>query len=236
MQKIKLAHSIVKDLDRNWLPDLQEINLHNIFAPIYKLNHNISVCNTIVAFIIYAYSNDSPWLNLKEDRKDNKLKILKGIRQDTDRHVFSNLLNNDDEEINEVIAKYLEDQANWKFSAVVDLVEYHSRIMRFVRSKTESEKREDVLTKDGQKEELISEYDQSSVAKVNIQKGQLINQALEARTKADSLIDELNKEYVQLNNAVHSDFGFNLTDERKIDPYSWSQFIRHRVLPSKVKT
>jgi hypothetical protein len=234
MQKIALASKMSKDLEKNWLSEIEEVNLHNIFSPIYRLNHSISVCNAIVVYIIHAYTNESPWLNLKQDRWDNKVKILSRLVEDIKKPIFDRLLKNDDEEINEVIASYLEDQATWKFRSVVDHLEYHSRTMRFVRQKTDSEKKEDVMGKDG-KETLTIEVNQDLVGKINIQKGQLLEKATEAREKADKLIEELNKEFVMLNHVVLSDFNFNILDEKKIDPYSWSQWIRHRVLPAKQK-
>lgn len=234
MQKsVQIAGKVAKDLEKNWLPELEVNNLHSIFSPIFSLNVSIITGNIIVAFIILAYDNDSSWLNLKQDRKDNKRKILKSLTEDWDSDFFETMLNNENSEINDVIGSYLENQSTWKFRTIMTLLDYHSNMMRFVNQKTEAEKKIDKMNKDGNKVELSQDYDIDVITKVNKQKGELLEQAIQAREKADRLISELNKEFVQLNHAVQQDFGFELTEEKKISPESWRDFIRYKVIPER---
>jgi hypothetical protein len=73
---VALSLKIIKDLEKNWLPELELANLHTIFRPVYKHNLTILNINAIVAFVILAYSEDSPWLNVRKDRTINKKEIL----------------------------------------------------------------------------------------------------------------------------------------------------------------
>src|SRR5258708_2614144 len=104
MQKaIDKIRSLSKEMDKNWLPDLEEINLHKIFEPIYRLNFNISNINAIIGFIVLAYDNDSSWLNLKQDRYDNKIKILRSLTEDYRQPQFEEIAKNENDTVNELI-------------------------------------------------------------------------------------------------------------------------------------
>lgn len=235
MQKsITLALRISKELDKNWQPELEAINLHKIFSPVYSLDFSFENMNVLIAFIILAFDNDSQWLNLKQDRYENKVKILKSLTDDVTK--FDAILTNENSEINDVIADYLKEQANWKFQTILTLLDYHSNMIRFANQKTEQEKSVDKLSKEGTKQTLSQDYDIDVITKVNKQKGELLEQAIAARKEADKLLSELKKEFVQLDHAVQGDFGFEITDEKKIDPMSWREFIRHKVIPARKTT
>jgi hypothetical protein len=230
VKAVELSKKISKDLEKNWLPELEEINLHKLFEPVYRLSGNISQLNAIVAYIILAYDNDSSWLNIKADRYSNKLKIINSISDDKSALILS-VIENENESVNDVIANYLENQTTWKWKAIMSLLDFYINTMRFVNQKTETEKTFDKINKEGEVKQLTQDYDIDVVTKVQKQKGELLEQAIDARTKADSLLSEIKKEFVQLDHAVQGDFAFEMTDEKRIDPMSWRAFIRHKVIP-----
>lgn len=229
MQKsIDLIRKVSKELDKNWLPELEEINLHKIFDPIYRLNFNISNITAIIGFIVLAYDNDSSWLNLKQDRYDNKIKILRSLTADFQQPQFEEIAKNENDTVNEVIGEYLIEQTTWKWQQIMTALDFHSNTLRFVRQKMETEKKTDKMNKEGIIKELTEDYDIDLLAKFSKQKGELLKQALDARRDADSLLSEIKKEFVQLDHVVQQDFGFEVTDEKRIDPLSWRDFIRQR--------
>lgn len=228
LKAIDKIRSLSKEMDKNWLPDLEEINLHKIFEPIYRLNFNISNINSIIGFIVLSYDNDSSWLNLKQDRYDNKIKILRSLTEDYRLSQFEEIAKNENDTVNEVIGEYLIEQATWKWRQIMVSLDFHSNTLRFVSQKMDTEKRTDKLNKDEKKVTLVEEYDIELLVKVSRQKGELLEQALKARRDADLLLSEIRKEFVQMDNAVQSDFNFSPTDEKRINPESWRDYIKDR--------
>lgn len=228
MQKaIELARKISKQLDKNWMTEFEEINLHKIFQPVFSLPHNILTLNTISCYCIFAYDNDSSWLNLKQDRLENKIKILKSLTDDYNSKTLISIAENENEIVNDVIAEYLTIQATWKWKHIMSQLDFYTNTMKFVNQRTEEEKTIEKLNKEGEVKSLTTEYDVDVLAKVAKLKGELLKQAQEAREDADRLLADIKKEFVQLDHAVQSDFNFELTDEKKIDILSWRDWIRY---------
>lgn len=233
MQKgVNLALKMSRDLGKNWSSEIEDINLHAIFKPIYRRSENIITLNAIAAFIVFAYDNDSSWLNLKQDRLENKIKILKGLEVESDSTLLL-IANNEIDSINEVIVEYLIETSTWEFKTVCTLLDYHSNMIRFVSKKTETGKSVDELDGEGNKHTLVEEYDIDTITKVNEKKGLLLEKAIEAREKADVLLAKIRKDFVQMDHAVQSDFGFSPTEEKRIDPESWRMWVRHRLIPER---
>ncbi len=229
MQKaIQVCKTISKQSDKDCFDLLEDVNLHIIFQPINNLQIPVSEKNIIICYVIYAYDNDSSWLNLKQDRYDNKIKILKSLTDKYNSDFFIEIIENGNETINEVIGEYLIEQTTWKWRQIMISIDFHSNTLRFVSQRTETEKSIDKMGKDGEVKTLTTEFDIDTIAKVNKQKGELLDQALKARKDADSLLSEIKKEFVHLDNVVQADFGFEVTDEKRIDILSWRSFIKKR--------
>lgn len=227
MQKsLQLIQKISRQLEDNWFADMHEINIHKIFEPVYKIRDlNIQKMNAITCFIVFAYDNDSSWLNLSQDRYENKSRIFKSLGVDVSKTLFDSVMMNEEETINSVIAEYLVEQTNWKWRAVTTLLDYSAKMMRFANQHTETEKESQETDEQGKVVRTVEAYDIEKISKVNKEKGLLLTQAIDAREKADKLLTEIRKEFVGMEHAVQSDFNFSVTDEKKIDPMSWSQFI-----------
>lgn len=226
IKSIDLAKKIVKHIDKDHSDLLFDLNLHNTFSPLK--NYSTVLTNQIIAYIIFAYDNDSPWLNLKQDRIENKLKIISGIGADKDSSTFKDILDSQNDTVLDIINTYLQEQTTWKWGHITTLLDYHSSTMRFISKKTETEKTFDKQNKEGGVETLTEDYDIDKITKVQQQKGVLASQALAQRREADQLLLEIKKEFVQVDAATNADFGFEITDEKKLDIYSWGDYIKSR--------
>lgn len=228
LKAIDAAKKIIKSFDESGYKFLEEVNLHKIFDSIYDSDESLHTCNAISSFVILAYDNDSSWLNLKQDRVENKTKILKSITPLYTVEYFRKVIHNDNSMVNDIIASYLEEQATWKWRHIMTSIDFHSTTLRFVQKKIDKGRTTEVEDKDGEKSKVTEEYDIDLIAKVGKQKGDLLKQALEARASADNLLAEIRKEFVQLDHVITGDFGFSITDEKKIDPMIWRSFIKDR--------
>lgn len=230
MQKaLKLALQIRNNLDKDWRAELEEYGLHKVFFPIYKLNNaNLEDLNRIICYIIYAYSPDSLWLDIKKDRIDNKKKILHNLDADLSKKIFKDIVSNS---INDIIGtsifSFLEELKDWRWKVVFDLLEYSARMSRFANAETSEEKTKKKGKGDNEVE-VIASVDIDIISKVNKEKGQLLQMSIEKRKQADDMINEIRKEFVATDNSVQGDFSFSFTESaKKKDIMSWADFIHN---------
>lgn len=225
---VELALKMNKGIEENWLSHLELLNLHVIFRPVYKHNLTILNQNAIVSFIILAYSEDSPWLNPRKDRLINKKDILTGIGVDPEHRIYREVLHYEDDAIQQVILQYLMSQQDARFVEIISLLEYSNKMILFGNQRT-SEKQKTGTEEDKEKGTVdVFEYlDQSEVAKINKEKGELLLKAIDARAKAETLIKAIEQDYQKLDSVMQSEFGFGFTDT-KINPLSWESRLRAR--------
>lgn len=225
---IDICKKIAKNPTESGFPLLKEVNLHTVFEPIYDMDISLKRMNTLVCYCVLAYDPDSAWLDLKKDRYENKVRIIEGL--DGRVPEYEKIINGQDEEINDIVFNYLIALTDWRFSTVFTLLDYHSKMMRFVQDKVDSEKSTDAFNKDGQKVTLTEDVDMDKLTKINKQKGELLEQAINARKRADDLLGEIRKDMVATDTATQNDFGFMFSDRAKerVDILSWRQFIKNR--------
>lgn len=209
VKAVELARRMAKQLDKNWLAELEEINLHTIFQPIYKLPSNIITLNTIVAFIPMAYDSDSGWINLKQDRFDNKIDILQTLGANIEDEIIQSVLNLDTSDIQEVIWNYLKRQQDWRFRTITTCFDFHSK---HIRSATEPLN--------------IALTDDLEIAKINKAKSELLKEAIRQRSVGEELLNEIRKDHVKLDHVTQTEFNFIATDVEKTDILSWRSFIK----------
>lgn len=225
MQKaIDISKKIVKDIEKNWLPDLEDINLHKEFEIIYRSGYSLKTANTSVCFIINSYDPDSGWIDLKKDRYDDKEKILHGLNANPANDVYKSLLDGDNDTINDAISNYLDVLPNWKFRMVLTCFDFFSKHMRLVRGKTNSQIKAGIDKESG--DEMFEDMDVDKVLKAHENKGKLLAEAYRQRELGEKLLLEIKSEFVKTNWATQSDFGFEITDLEKYDPMSWRQYIK----------
>lgn len=225
---IELATIISKSPDNNYTDTLKEYNLYNTFQDIYSLNLNLEQLNLLVAFIIFAYDPDSLRLDIRKDRFDNKVDIMLSLNIDTNEEIIQPILTNENETFNHCVLNYLEKLTNWRWPTIYSLLDYHSSMIRFANQKTESEKRFDKITKDGEVKEVVQDYDIESISKVNIQKSEIFNRAIKARRDADELLEDIRKEFMIVDTVIQQDLGFTFSEtaKKKVDILSWRSWIR----------
>jgi hypothetical protein len=226
---VNLSLRIIKDLEHNYLPDLELLNLHTIFRPIYKQNLNILTQNAIVAFIIFAYSEESPWLNPRTDRLVNKQQILSGVGVDPSHRIYKEIIEYQNDAIQEVILNYLLFCTDSRWREIISLLEYHDKMFLFCNKRTSDKQQTGTsVDKEGQVTEDFEYLDQIDVAKINKEKGELMIKAIEARQKAETLLKVLESDYQKTDAATNGDFGFSFSDVKRYDPMKWEDRIRKR--------
>lgn len=231
---VDLAKKMMKGMEENWLPQLENINLHTVFRPIYTHNLAILHLNTIVVFIILAYSEESPWLNPRKDRLENKKEILAGIGVDPSHGIYKGIIHYENDAIQQVILKYLLFCTDARWREIVSLYEYHDKMFLFANQRTsEKEKTGTEKDKDGEVSDTYDYLDQSEIAKINKEKGDLLLKAIEARSKGDVMLKALENDFQKVDAATQSDFGFTFSDAKKYDPSVWEMRIRKRKMESK---
>jgi len=185
--------------------------------------------NIIVCFIIYAYSPESLWLDLRKDRLENKTRILTNLEAEINAKIFKETLNNSNEKIGIAIFNFLEDIKDWRWRQIFGLLDYASRVLSIALRKTEEEKSWEEIDSNSQKQTLTEDVDIEKILKSEKDKGALMDMAEEKRRKADKLIEEIRKDFVATDHATLQDFGFMMSEtSKKSDILSWSQFIKER--------
>lgn len=227
---LELAKKIQSDPETNLLDELEEQNLKEIFRPIYRLDKNILTLNSIVVFIILAYTNGSPWLDLNVDRLQNKNRIAEGLKIEIDEF-FRSIIDCENTTINGVVSEYLQNQASWEFQQAASYLDSHQRLVKFANEKVETGYKIEEKDKDGNKVTFVTEYKTDEITAAHEKKAKLLAVAHDNRVKATELIQKLKGEYVQLDHAVQQDFGFSMVDEKNINPESWRHFMKYEYLP-----
>lgn len=229
-KSVDLAKKIYKDPEANWLSHLEDLGLHKIFRPVYHHNFTIEVQNKIVAFIILAYDNDSPWIDPRKDRYENKLTILDNIDIDKKSPTFKAIINYEDDKIQEVILNYLLTNTDHRWYEVMTLLEYSNKTLLFCNRRTNDKFQiGSSLNKETNAVEVDYEFlDPREVAAVNKEKGDLIKKAMEARKTADEILKTMESDFQKIDHATQGDFAFAFSDPKKFDVMSWEQRVRKR--------
>lgn len=228
-EAVRLAQKIIKDIEKNWLSEIELLNLHTIFRPVYKHNLNILNLNAIVAFVILAYSEESPWLNPRRDRAINKAEILSGIGVDPENLIYKEIINYENDSIQQVILNYLLFNTDARWQEIISLLEYSNKMMLFCNQRTSDKQKIGTEEKEDKGTVDVFEYlNQSEIAKVNKEKGELLLKAIEARAKAETLLKTLENDFQKTDSSTQSDFGFTFSDVKKYDPLLWEHRIRKR--------
>lgn len=228
---IDLSKEIIKDISKDWMQELEDRNLHFIFGAIYNIPElPIEDKNRIICFIILAYSPGSLWLDLNRDRYDNKKRILDSLAANTNEDIYKNIITGKNDIIGMCTFNFLEELKDWRWTAIFNLLDFSSKMQRFANKETESEKSWDEINKSsGEKETLTEELDMEKVVKINKQKGELLQLAIQKREQAELLLEQIRKDFMQTDIATQSDFGMKFTDTaKKKDILSWRTFIKQR--------
>lgn len=209
MQKaIEVAKKIKHAIHDNHWDLLEDVNLHKIFQPLRYLSQPNEVINKIICYVIYAYDNDSNWINLNAERLSDKQRILTGIDANIKESPFYDILKNSQSETKDCIYEYLKFIVNWKWAHILACYELHSAAIQ--------DSNQPIPT------EITDEVEKSKIRKA---KGEALKEGLRQMEVAVELLKEIKSDYVKSNEATKNDFGFEMTDEKKLDITSWKEFI-----------
>lgn len=227
---LDIAKQISNDISTDHTELLHDNDLFSTFGSVYSLpEETFKTKNIIICFIIYAYSPESLWLDIRKDRVDNKTRILKNLGAETNAQIFKDVVSSNNEQTSIAVFNFLEDLKDWRWKQIFALLDFSARVLRRASEKTDDEKEWNELDKEGQKHTLKEDVDIEKILKSEKDKGSLMDMAEEKRRKADKLIEEIRKDFVSTDNATQQDFKFNFTDtSKKKDILSWSEFIKER--------
>ncbi len=211
---IEVAKKISKQLDKDCIQLLEENNLRLIFWKIYNspafAEQPIEVKNTIIIYIIYAYDNNSQWININADRMWDKENILRGIGGSSDVYPYNEILHNKNSEINDIILDYVTSITNWKWRTIMAFLDIHQQALKAIT-------------------EPITTTDDAEIQKLRKQRTDSLKEAMRNRAEiVDAMLEDMKREYVKTDRATQVDFGFETTNEATIDPMSWKAFIKDR--------
>jgi hypothetical protein len=230
MQKaVQLANKIYKAPENNWMQEMEDINIHTIFKPLFKGYFKFDIPNKIAAFIILAYDNDSQWIEPRKDRLINKKEILTGIGVDPSYKIYNQIINYEDDATQHVILNYLLFNTDARWQETISLLEYSNKMILFCNQRTsEKEKTGSSVDEEGSVNETFEYLDQSEIAKINKEKGDLLLKAIEARAKAESILKQMENDFQRTDSATQADFDFTFSNSKKFDITSWEHRIRKR--------
>lgn len=211
---------IKDDPNADWKSELERIDVYEDVKVLYQKKWPTKFCNSVLAFIVLAYDNQSGWVSLHKDRWDDKEKIASRIGlKITDKNVID-IIQNNNAAVNQVAAWFIEYQADWRWDTVIACFEYHAEMMRFAKTKTQDQLVED--TEEGGKK-IMGDVDIKTLAEGNVKKGSNIELAINMRKKGEALLVEMREEFVQLDTILVKEGKRKMTDATKIN--SWEYFI-----------
>ena len=216
MQKgISAAKAISKDLKKDWLPYLEENNLHRTFESIYYLGLSNEVTNTLVCSVIYSYDNESKWIDLKHDSFTINKNILTGLYADLKEEIFQDFIYLRNEDIRTSIGNYLDLLPDWRFRHVRKLIDYYTTVMN-------------------QKEPDTTNIDEEKKSTAFSNRGKAIREAKTQRLDADELIKLIRTDTVLTEHRINQDYGvsyaqktIDFSEDIPKDDLSWRFFIRY---------
>lgn len=226
---IDLAKKIKKEIEGNHRDAIEEINLHSIFGPVFKLGYSQKHANAIICFVIMAYDNDSQWIDTRKERVQNKKDIIIGLGSDPNQFPFKDIVDFDNDDVQEIIHSYLIRQTDHRWEEVMSLLDYASKMILFANKKTIEKKIVDTVKKEDDSIEDIYEYlDEGEIAKINKEKGDLLQKAIAARATADEILKKMESEFQKVDYATQSDFEFRFADVQKFDVKNWAHRVKKR--------
>lgn len=233
MQKaIQLAAKIKADIEQDATEALEEVNLLRVFSDLKCVSRDTRKFNLLVCYVIYAYDNQSPWLDINKDRWSNKEQIIEGLGEDPKSEFWLSVIMQESEYLSDVVANFLTEITTWEWQTILTQLDYHARMIRYVQQKNTTQK---IAVSDGEGNTKLEEVElePEKVAKINKEKADVLNKSLQARDEAERLLTKIRAGFVSTDTAVQADYGFMITDEKTIDIYSWRDFIRKVHIPRK---
>lgn len=219
----KMLDKIIKlkqDLSADWKPALQDINVYQDVMKLYSMKWPTKFCNSVLAFVVMAYDNESGWIEIHKDRWDNKYKIASRLELNIKEKKVKDIVENNNATVNNIVAWFMEYQKDWRWDSIMTYFEYHSEMMRFGSIKTQEQI---VVGEEEGGKKTLSDVSIDEQAKGNFRKGVNIEKAVEMRRKGEELLEEIRQQYVTVDTIMEKEGRRRMTDSTNIE--SWEHFI-----------
>lgn len=206
---LNLILKLIKRIEDDWT---EELDNHNLWIDVEDFYNEIMrkndrwVANVIFAFIVLSYDASSDYLTLTMDRIANKRSVMKrlaGPSYQTNQILVEAVLGDSDQTSRGIIDKtiewYIERQKDWRWGEILSNIEFHSRGLAL-----------------SQGANAIKEMKEA---------GSMKETATLLREKADVFLDNIRKEFVDLDTVIEKEGRVKLTERLKNDHSSWELFI-----------
>lgn len=195
---------LVKTPQVSWMPMFEKYNIHRQTQPIYDA-YDITTANSIIAYALFAYSQESTWLRLHQDRLQNKIEIMLSIvgGEWPVRKVLRQVIENSNEIAERFIQFVLDQQKDWRFAQIETYKNYQAH-MRMMASSLDL-----------------------SDPKGSLDKGKALDEGRKRRMEADVLEKQVEQDYSILNSSLEQE-GRQKLAGRPSSQLSWEDWIRSR--------
>lgn len=217
---VKKILALTQTIGTSWKDDLYELGLYHYVEKIYNSYEDDVVCNTIVAFVILSYSNESDWIVVDHTRERNKYDTLVRLgvpEKDLKKDFWNDIITRQNPIVNDFSSWFLSWQKDSRWSTFLSKKEYYSENISFVNTPLNPTKevvfRGEITTIALSDEEML---------KAKVAKGKLLTEAQEQEQSALLLHKEMEKDFVTLNAILNKEEIPDMTDKKQI---SWENVI-----------
>lgn len=218
--------ALKEDTTYSWEKELDAMGIWPYVKSLYYTGRWDSSANIMVAFIVLAYSNKSNWIDTHKDRSKNKREILQRLGVENVDHEHWQKLMQSNEPFDSIIKWFIGWQRDWRWESIMTHLDYYSNMMEFAQSKTPTTK-ESV----SQGIPVSVKATHADIAVANQRKGDLIEKATEIREKADMLLTQIRREYMQLDTICEQEGRIKVTDD--FDQTSLEYYHAQREIKAK---
>ena len=205
---------LTKKIGSDWKDELYAIGIYENVRTIYDMYSDRIIGNTLVAFVILAYSNESDWIVVHEDRMKNKYNILKrlGLSEDTLKDdLWCEVVSGDNTPTNIVSKWFLDWQKDSRWSTFISKKKYYSENLQFVNTPINPTR--EVSYRGEISTVMLSDTELLKAKKL---KGELLSEAQEQEQGAMELYAEMEDDFVTLNAIANKEQIPKITDSKSI--------------------
>jgi hypothetical protein len=203
---LERARILRHKLDGDWKVDFEEMGIWEDVEPLYAHVESKKNANIIFIYIVFAYHSKSEYINPHKDRLEVKRSIMRRFagKESLDKELFLDAVLGGDAVIDNLIEFIINDQRDWRWNTIISNMEFASKVT--AKSRTEDFK----------------------------ESADLLDLADKRREKADKLLEEIRRDFVELDGSLDQEGKQKIT-ERTQDFMSWEMFVKKKKLDDAAK-
>jgi hypothetical protein len=197
-----------RDMKADWQDTLDRNGVLDDFMPIYKQKWSTETTNRIIAFIVFAYDNESGWIQIHKDRQENKEDILLKLGFKLSDKVAKSVLTGSNKAVEGVVEWFIKFQMDWRWKSILACHQYHSDMTDYANQRYQPEAPEESILDDDEEEEKKPAFKmlgEDKIVGMNIAKGKVLDEAIKRRREGDALMSEIKKEFVALDTVLEKE-------------------------------